>query len=268
MNNFPVIFIATTHRSFASYRSALNAADFLTVNDRIKEIPLETQGIEEIISAVVNPQKKSTLWETEVKPRNAEFNQLANECSSLNIFGWLPAPKVRIHIIENIYPMHPMATFSLMKLASDVGSNNRSVITFFSLEKNDIGSYDWFVKERDILKSTGELQFYTVDLLFEYFKDKINSDNQELRPTIKEYVRNFETSLRELSKNRSTSGSIELQDDLHSDILKVMIVYQIIGFDINLRTLKFGLNVNTAKCGDRSCILLESCLLSEDHLFK
>jgi hypothetical protein len=245
MNNFPVIFIATTHRSFASYRSAYNAEDFLTVNDRIKEIPLETQGIEEIISAVVNPQKKSTLWETEIKPRNAEFNQLANECSSLNIFDWLPAPKVRIRIIENIYPMHPMATFSLMKLASDVGSNNRSVITFFALEKNDIGSYDWFVKERDILKSTGELQFYTVDLLFEYFKDKINSDNQELRPTIKEYVRNFETSLRELSKNRSTSRSIELQDDLHSTILKVMIVYQIIGVDINLRTLKFGLNVNT-----------------------
>lgn len=256
MNNFPIIFIATTHRSFASYRSAYNAEDFLTVNDRIREIPLETQGIEEIISAVVNPQKKSTLWDTEVKPRLSEFNQLANESSALNIFDWLPAPKVRMRIIENIYPMHPMATFSLMKLAADVGSNNRSVITFFAVEKNDVGSYDWFVKDRDILNCTGELQFYTVDLLFEYFKDKINSDNQELRQTIKEYVRNFETSLRELSKNRSTSGSIELLDELYSNILKTMIIYQIIGVDINIRTLKFGLNANTqSKVMD-----LESCL--------
>jgi hypothetical protein len=245
MNNFPVIFIATTHRSFSSYRSAYNTEDFLTVNDRIKEIPLETQGIEEIISAVVNPQKKSELWEKEIKPRVSAFNQLSNECTSLKIFDWLPAPKVRTRIIENIYPMHPMATFSLLKLASDVGSNNRSVFTFFADEKNDIGSYDWFVKSRDIVNSTGEIQFYTVDLLFEYFKDKINSDNQELRQTVKEYVRNFETSLRELSKNRSTSGNIELQDELFTKILRTMVIYQIIGIDINDRTLRFGLNMNT-----------------------
>jgi hypothetical protein len=47
----------------------------LTVNDRIKEIPLETQGIEEIIAAVVNPQKKSELWESQIKPRVSSFNQ-------------------------------------------------------------------------------------------------------------------------------------------------------------------------------------------------
>ncbi len=245
MNNFPVIFVATTHRSFASYRSAYNTEDFLTVNDRIKEIPLETQGIEEIIAAVVNPQKKSELWESQIKPRVSSFNQLSNECTALKIFDWLQAPKVRIKIIENIYPMHPMATYSLLKLASDVGSNNRSVFTFFADEKNDTGSYDWFVKNKDILSDSGELQFYTVDLLFEYFKDKINSDNQELRQTVKEYVRNFETSLRELSKSRSTSGGLELHEEIYTKILRTMIIYQITGVNINERTLKFGLNMNT-----------------------
>lgn len=245
MNNFPVVFVATTHRSFASYRSAYNTEDFLTVNDRIKEIPLETQGIEEIIAAVVNPQKNSELWENEIKPRVSAFNQLSNDCKALNIFDWLQAPKVRTRIIENIYPMHPMATFSLLKLASDVGSNNRSVFTFFADEKNDTGSYDWFVRNKDILNSSGELQFYSVDLLFEYFKDKINSDNQELRQTVKEWVRNFETSLRELSKLRSTSQSIELHDEIYTKILKTMVIYQIIGVDINDKTLKFGLNMNT-----------------------
>lgn len=245
MSNFPIIFVATTHRSFASYKSAYNTEDFLTVNDRIKEIPLETQGLEEIISAVVNPQKKSTIWEAEIKPKASTFNQLAAECTSLNIFNWLTAPKVRSMIIENIYPMHPMATFSLLKLASDVGSNNRSVFTFFAEEKNDYGSYDWFTRNNDIITSSGELAFYTVDLLFEYFRDKISSDNQELRQVVKDSVRNFETSLRELSKNRSTSNNLELKDNLYDRILKTMIIYQIIGVDINDRTLKFGLNMNT-----------------------
>lgn len=245
MNSFPVIFIATTHRSFSSYHSAYNSEDFLTVNDRIKEIPLNTQGIEEIISAVVNPQKKSALWVKEISPRVSTFNQLSNECIALNLFDGLKAPKVRTKIIENIYPMHPMATYSLLKLASDVGSNNRSVFTFFADEKNDYGSFDWFVKDREILTNACELQFYTVDLLFEYFKDKITSDNEELRSTVKEYVRNFETSLRELSKNRSTIGDMELNNELYINILRTMIIYQIIGISNNLRTLKFGLNMNT-----------------------
>ncbi len=245
MSNFPIIFIATTHRSFASYRSAYNAEDFLTVNDRIREIPLETQGIEEIISAVVNPQKNSPLWVSEIIPRISTFNQLSNECKALNVFEGLPAPKVRTRIIENIYPMHPMATYSLLKLASDVGSNNRSVFTFFADEKKDSGSYDWFVRNHDITNNAMELQFYTVDYLFEYFKDKINSDNQELRQTVKDYVRNFEASLRELSKHRSNRESLELEDGLYDRILKAMVIYQIIGININQRMLMFGLNMNT-----------------------
>lgn len=255
MNNFPIIFTATTHRSFASYRTVYNTEDFLTVNDRVREIPMETQGIEEIISAVVNPQKTSQLWKTEIEPKVSTFNQLSNECDTLKIFEGMNSAKLRIRIIENIFPMHPMATYSLLRLASDVGSNNRSVFTFFADEKNDAGSYDWFVRKMDILKSNGELQFYTVDLLFEYFQDKINSDNQELRPTVKEYVRNFETSLRELYKSRS-SGSFELNDDLYMSILRAMIIYQIIGVAINERILRFGLNMNT-QCKEND---LEYCL--------
>ena len=245
MQSFPIIFVATTHRSFASYKTVYNEADFMTVNDRVKEIPLETQGIEEIISAVVNPQKQSELWEKEIKSQSATFNTLSNECTALKIFDWLPAPKVRLRIVENIYPMHPMATYSLLKLASDVGSNNRSVFTFFADEKNDIGSYDWFARNNEILSGAGELQLYTTDLLFEYFKDKLNSDNQELRQTVKEIVRNFETSMRELKKSRSTAQNLSMHDEIFDRLLKTMVIYQIIGVQINERSLKFGLNMST-----------------------
>lgn len=245
MSNFPIIFVATTHRSFASYKNVYNAEDFMTVNDRIKEIPLATEGIEEIISAIVSPQKNSYLWEEKVKPNIEEFNQLANVCQQMNIFNWLSAPKVRKRIIENIYPMHPMATYSLLKLAEDVGSNNRSVFTFFADEKEDAGSYDWFVKNNEITDTNGELQFYTLDLLFDYFKDKLNSDNQELRSTVKEHIRNYETSLRELGKQRSTSGNLDLHDEIYEKILRVMVIYQIIGAPIDFNALKVAMHINT-----------------------
>ncbi|WP_282155894.1 hypothetical protein [Cytobacillus gottheilii] len=244
-SNFPIIFVATTHRSFVSYKSVYNSEDFLTVNDRVREIPMETEGIEEIISAIINPKKNSDLWQNEVKPRSSIFVKLASECSSQKIFDWLPAPKIKKRIIENIIPMHPMATYSLLKLASDVGSNHRSVFTFFASQEGIFGSYDWFVKNHNIIDTANELQLYTADLLFNYFKEKINSDSDELRSTVKEYVRNFETSMKELSKHRSTANSLELQDNLLDRILKLMIIYQIIGVDITFRVLKFGLNIHT-----------------------
>lgn len=245
VSNFPIIFVATTHRSFVSYKSVYNSEDFLTVNDRVREIPMETEGIEEIISAIINPKTKSDLWNKVVKPRSSIFNKLSSECGSQKIFDWLPAPKIKKRIIENIIPMHPMATFSLLKLASDVGSNHRSVFTFFASQEGILGSYDWFVSTHTIVDTTNELQFYTADLLFDYFKEKINSDSDELRSTVKEYVRNFETSQKELSKHRSTASSLELQDKLLDRILKLMIIYQIIGVDITFRALNFGLNVFT-----------------------
>lgn len=245
MNNFPIIFVATTHRSFASYKNVHNSEDFMTVNDRVKEIPLATEGIEEIISAIINPQIKSKLWIDNVKPNVQEFNQLANECQQHNIFSWLPAPKVRRNIIENIFPMHPLATYGLLKLAEDVGSNNRSVFTFFADEKEEFSSYDWFVKNNKILDKNGELNFYTIELLFGYFKDKLTSDNQELRQTVRDYIRNYETSLRELSKQRTTSGNLELQDNIYERILRVMGIFQIIGIDISINALKFALHTNS-----------------------
>lgn len=256
MNNFPIIFVATTHRSFASYKNVYNTEDFMTVNDRVREIPLATEGIEEIISAIVNPQKDSVLWEEKVKPNADEFNQLASMCDQMKIFNWLSGPKKRKKIVENIYPMHPMATYSLLKLAEDVGSNNRSVVTFFADEKEDEGSYDWFVKNKEITNPKGELQFYTMDLLFDYFKDKLNSDNQELRPTVKEHIRNYETSLRELSKQRATSGKLELDDNIYDRILKIMAIYQIIGIPIDMNAIKVAMYANT----ENKIMELEYCL--------
>ncbi len=245
VTGFITMFIATIHRSFLSYKSIYNDADFQVASDRVKEIPLATQGIEDIISAIVIPQKESVEWKNEVEPRVDIFNSLASKCESIGIFSWLSAPKRRKKIIENIYPMHPMATFTLLKLASDVGSNNRSVFTFFADEKNDPGSYDWFVGSHSIADKNGELQLYTADMLFYYFGSKITTDNTELRPNVKEFVRDFETSLRELNKHRHNRHELDIENKTYDKILRTIVIYNIIGVPVNIENLKFGLNVNT-----------------------
>ena len=43
----------------------------------------------------------------------------SSECNRLHLFNWLPAPKIKNNIIQNIYPMHPLATFALLRLAGE-----------------------------------------------------------------------------------------------------------------------------------------------------
>ena len=88
-----------------------NDADFQVASDRVKEIPLETQGIEDIISAIVIPQKDSDGGRTKLRQEWMCFS-LASRCESLGIFSWLSARREEKNY-ENIYPMHPMATFAL-----------------------------------------------------------------------------------------------------------------------------------------------------------
>src|SRR5450432_496265 len=99
---------------------------------------------------------------------------MLKECKRLTLFNWLSIPKIRQSIIENIYPMHPMATYALLQLARDVASNNRSVFTFFSdateeegegNEGTVIGSYVHYIATTPI-ETNGKLNLYTADILF------------------------------------------------------------------------------------------------------
>ena len=91
-----------------------SAIDLRTLSDRIDELALQTEGMEDIISAIVIPQKKHPLWQKYIVKKEDLFNQFVTDCNRLNIFNWLGNKKLREKIIENIYPMHPMATYCLL----------------------------------------------------------------------------------------------------------------------------------------------------------
>ena len=119
-------------------------------------------------------------------PHIQTFDAMLQDCTRLGLFTWLTAPKVRTKIIENIYPLHPMATFALLRLAQDVASNNRIVYTFFT--QDEVGSFVEYINNTAI-EAEEKLNFYTADRLFDYFSAKLQSDNKELRDTVREYIR-------------------------------------------------------------------------------
>src|SRR5260370_41369017 len=147
--------------------------------------------------------------------------------------------------------MHPMATFALLQLARDVASNNRSILNFFSEEHDPNaapGSYGHYIATTPV-ETGGKLNLYTADLLFDYFGTKLQSDNRELRDIIREYIRNYESSVREQKRVAAIDASNQLQyldDLLVTRILRLMLIYQIIQIPNTPENLQFGLYLTAA----------------------
>ena len=209
----PIAFVGTAHKPLTDYAKAYNATEFRTASDRIEQVSLTPDGVEDIIAAIVVPQKESTLWQQKIATCAQIFDEMLPECKRLGLFTWLKAPQLREAIIENIYPMHPLATYALLQLARDVASNNRSIFTFFSEEPGQNaapGSYGHYIATTPI-EIGGRLNLYTADLLFDYFSTSLQSDNKELRDIIREYIRNYESSVREQKRVAAIDASNQLQ---------------------------------------------------------
>ena len=232
-----VVFVGTGHKGFRSHGQIgdLNAE---TLEARVTEIPLLTQGMEDIIGAIVKPKKDSEEWKNKVQPETSRFTWFATECNRLHLFNWLPAPKIKNNIIQNIYPMHPLATYALLKLAGEAGSDNRSVFKFFAPEFKsgsddwkDVQdkSYPWYLENHEIIEHS-KLSLYTADMLVDYFKDGLKATNNRLIDKVKNAVINYEATVRELNAylaRKSDEQLFEEADELMQKILKVMLVNEI-----------------------------------------
>jgi hypothetical protein len=236
--NGPVIFIGSGHKAFRNHGHVgdLNAE---TLEARVTEVGLETQGMEDVISAIVQPRKESPEWKGTIEPISSKFTWLSGECTRLKLFERLPAPKIRADIIENVYPMHPLATYALLRLASEVGSDTRSVFKFFSPEF-DTGeqgrsnaqpySYPWFVENHRIVEQ-GKFVLYPVDLLADYFSESLRSTNERLTDRVKKAMVDYEVTTNALNAYlaRQSEGRLfDQADELMRRILKVLLVNEVI----------------------------------------
>ncbi len=266
MTALPVVFIGTGHKSFANHGEVGDRIHYDTIRARVDEVALRTEGMEDIIGAIVHPKKDSNGWTMEVEQNNQMFSQFPNECKRINIFNWLPAPVLKNNIIVNIFPMHPMATYGLLELAKSVGSDNRSVFKFFSPEFSDEEeiwehadkhSYPWFAAKTDIIGSNGMLNFLTIDIVLDYFYEATGFDTEEKSITqrVKSVIADYTRTLRELNRYvKRTTGTLLFDeiDDWMRRIIKVMLVHEIISNDevqiVNsLPNIQFSLNAITTQ---------------------
>lgn len=237
-----VLFVGCIHKDFKSYADRFSQDDAAVMSARITQVDLLNEGIEEIIGAIVETDKNSTVWKQEIAPKTGVFDQLVPSCKSLDLFPWIAdVDRIRKRVLEDIYGVHPMALSCLLKLSSEVGSDARSTFTFFSGDVGgEKGSYADFIENAEVAVAGGKLNLYTVDQLFTFFKKELSLNNPELRERQRQFVNGFYASLDALRK-ASEGELFEFKDDERIQVLRTILIYQLCQIPTNLDNIQFGL---------------------------
>jgi len=237
-----VLFVGCIHKDFKSYADRFSQTDAAVMSARITQVDLLNEGIEEIIGAIVETDKKGNAWKQEVAPKTGVFDRLLPTCQSLGLFPWIKDVKhIRERVLEDIYGVHPMALSCLLNLSSEIGSDARSTFTFFSGDVGgDKGSYADFIENAEMTVAGGKLNLYTVDQLFTFFRKELSQKNPELRERQRQFVNGFYTSLDALRK-AAQEALLGFQEDERIPVLKTILIYQLCQIPTSLENIQFGL---------------------------
>lgn len=237
-----VVFVGCIHKDFKNYADRLSQADASVMTARLTQIDLLNEGIEEIIGAIVEPDKTGALWQAEVEPKLGILDNLIPACTSLNLFPWIDdISRVRERILEDIYGVHPMALACLLRLSSEVGSDARSTFTFFSGDVGgSFGSYAEFIGSADITADGGALGMYRVPQLFDFFAKELSPRNSELRERQRQLVNGYCASL-EVVRKAGQGNLLKDEEQQQTELLRTILIYDLCQMAATLENLQFGL---------------------------
>lgn len=247
IDGMQLIFIGTGHRRFEAYGANTPLQmDFRVVRDRVTEVSLESEELEQIIAALVSPKTENPIWQEDVVKKNSWLlTKMAGDAKRMKIFDYLDEPQLLDQIVKNIYPAHPMTTYCLTKMSKELGSDARSVFSFFRRfgENPPEGGYSWFVRNYDVTKPSGELEIYTPEYLATYFKPSFTDTTTMARPDIRDHIRNYLAAVEEARRFAYKNTLSREIDAFTKRVLDLIFVYRVSNVNVTQQTLEFGLNL-------------------------
>ena len=242
-----LIFVGTGHRRFEAYGANTPLqVDFRVVQDRVTEVSLESEELEQIIAALVSPKTEAPEWQQEVLKRNGWLlTQMASTAKKFRIFDYLSEPDLLDQIVKNIYPVHPLATYCLTQMSQELGSDARSVFAFFRRfgDMPPEGGYSWFARNTDVTRPNGELNILTPEVLALYFRPNMATASLTVRPEIRTYIRNYLAAVDEAQRYAFKNTLTKEIDPFTQRVLDLIFVYRVSGFNVTQQTMEFGLNL-------------------------
>ena len=239
-----ILFVGCIHKNFEAYADRFSKTDAAVMSARITHVNLLNEGIEEIIGAIVEIDKTSPLWKSQVEPKLGVLDNMLPVCETLQLFPWIKeTQRIRQRVLEDIYGVHPIALSCLLKLSAEIGSNARSTFTFFTGDVDKTkGSYADFIESAELTVDGGKLNLYTVDGLYTFFGKELDPKTGELRDTQRQLVNGYISSEFTFRKSQQAAGELfATDDDPRILILKIILLYQLCKIPASAENIFFGL---------------------------
>ncbi|MHA1795420.1 MAG: hypothetical protein ACTSUK_04865 [Promethearchaeota archaeon] len=246
-NTNKILFVGSLHKELSAFANEYSVQDFRTVRERFKTIDMRSEGLEEIATAIVSVEKEHPIFKEQVAPNLQQIYSKMPDIQRLNLFNWLKPAEIKEKIIDAVYPLHPLTMACLLNLSTTIGSQNRTLFTFLGgegIDEENAYSYKSFIENNEILNDHGLLNLYRTDLLVDYFQRELDVNNTDLREAIKKIVGSYYSSLKELNNHLNQEQSLfDNRDPIYTQILKLMLIFEIVGIAKNEANLVFGLNI-------------------------
>lgn len=172
-------FIVIAHGSLRVYaKERMSYEEWKKVTGRFVELNLtgidDTEDLLDTIIIQPTESQKNELWD---KVRSStEWSDLYKVIEDLKLYKDKGRDWVFEKIIEGVYPLHPLATFCLVRISEAVGQYQRTMFTF--LEDKDEGLNN-YINSKTIFDAEDRLQLFTVDRLFDYFERSIQEEGKK-----------------------------------------------------------------------------------------
>jgi hypothetical protein len=220
-------FYAIAHRTLASYArrakdsmhltSQMTEAweqDFKKVSGRFHEFIMESET-EELFTLIddVLIQRRANGWGSFLEERDSDFAIMTDEAYRAHLLPDLSWSKLRSIVVEGCYPLAPVTTAILPRIAEIVAQNQRTLFTFLCGDHPDTVAD--FLRSTPIPAPDEPLPLIYCDHIWDYFSQQIREDRIG-----QQTYRRYRAAL-------STIGG-ESQDPLTVRLLKVLALFDLL----------------------------------------
>lgn len=163
------------------------------------------EEVEELIDYILIQKTGIGKWK-EVERKIDGSTQLLDSILEMDLYLDKKKEWIKETILKGAFPLHPVTTYCLPRISDVVGQQARTMFTFFE----DALGLKGFIEDTPIFDDTGQLNFYTAERLFDFFRNAIEN-NFETR----NIIRNYDETMRRV---------IDPDDTLTQKVIKMLAI--------------------------------------------
>lgn len=223
-----VHFIVASLESFASAAGRIGSAAVAQTTERsggrFKQHSLQVEGSEELIRGTIKPVPGADQIVRLPNAQRDELLGIAEEVWRQNQFRAQSREWIRKVIVDGSFPLHPYSTYALPLVNQRVAQSQRTMFIFLNDEK---GLRGFIQREQLQSEYPGWHNLLTLDHLFDYFRDSINTKYSDIHESYERAEQQVRTAT--------------LGKELATRILKIVALCETVGSDLTLRPTRMFL---------------------------